>query len=423
MWRENIQELQRLDHPSGWHLDIAEGFGEAFVHIPRSRAARARAAAASHVTDTVTCAVSTFSRGPSVRVVDRIEFDPRVRRIDVACDLAFLAMDLEAHGQRWAARELVSAYRRAGMSPGSEALRSFYAAHWALVRAKVALIAAAEHDGDARASELRSAERLWSLSERLCWRARAPVAIVICGPAASGKSVLAASSRAARELPVVSSDAVRKRLAHLRPDEPARPEHYSAAFTRETYEQLARDALLAFGLNDGVIVDATCRSRAGSRTAARRACERLGVPLQIVRCESPAAADPRARRATSAGSAACVRRDSADRRGAVSRLRGARRAARGQRSEARHGARPPRSGRAGRTRAGLAALGAGRRSPGRDASSRSVERRTAVEGSSRCPAPKAGLVSTLQAWTCESATPHRQVRPTHPTATKGRHPR
>ena len=155
-----------------------------------------------------------------------------------------------------------AAYRHAGISPGGEALRSFYAAHWALVRAKVALIAAAEHDGESRVpSSCDAAQRLWSLSERLCWRARAPLAVVICGPAASGKSVLAAELARRSEMPVVSSDAVRKRLAHLAAHEPARAEHYSARFTRATYEQLGRDALLALRRSDAVIVDATCRSR------------------------------------------------------------------------------------------------------------------------------------------------------------------
>ena len=85
-------------------------------------------------------------------------------------------------------------------------------------------------------------------SERLCWRARAPLAIVVCGPAASGKSVLAGELSRRSQMPVVSSDAVRKRLAHLAPSQPARQEHYSAGFTRATYEQLTRDALLALSV-------------------------------------------------------------------------------------------------------------------------------------------------------------------------------
>ncbi len=285
MWQENVRELQGLDQPNRWRLDVAEGFGEAFVacNAPELRR-RAELGLARDGHGDLRCE-HVLAR-PSVRVVDRIEFDPRVRCTDIACDLAFLTMDLEALGQRWAARELISAYRRVGMDPGGEALRAFYAAHWALVRTKVALITAAEHDGDAHAERVQESRRLWSLAERLCWRARPPLAIVICGPAASGKSVLAAELSNRSQMPVVSSDVVRKRLARLAPDEPARPEHYSADFTRDTYRQLGRDALLAFGPSDGVIVDATCRSR-GDRALMFDELQASGIVLQIVRCEVP----------------------------------------------------------------------------------------------------------------------------------------
>jgi aminoglycoside phosphotransferase family enzyme/predicted kinase len=321
VWRANVGELTKMRHPSGWRLDVAATFGEAFVagHALELRR-RALLGLARDGHGDLRCE-HVLAR-PTVGVVDRIEFDPQLRRTDVACDLAFLAMDLEARGQRWAARELVGAYRHAGVSPGGEALRSFYAAHWALVRAKVALIAAAGHavesdaagtgspasagsGGDARAdadtgadadtsrdmdtrasTELEQAQRLWSLSERLCWRARAPLAIVICGPAASGKSTLAAELARRSEMPVVSSDAVRKRLAGLDEHEPARGEHYSHHFTRATYEQLARDALLALRRSDSVIVDATCRTRE-DRVLLLDRLRRFGMTRLIVRCEVP----------------------------------------------------------------------------------------------------------------------------------------
>jgi aminoglycoside phosphotransferase family enzyme/predicted kinase len=285
VWRRNVGELQGMGHPAGWRLDIVSALGEAFVtrHALELRR-RALLGLARDGHGDLRC--EHVLAGPTVRVVDRIEFGPQLRRTDVACDLAFLAMDLEAHGQRWAARELLSAYRHAGISPGGEALRSFYAAHWALVRAKVALIAAAEHDGESGVEQLRAAQQLWSLSERLCWRARAPLAIVICGPAASGKSVLASELARRSEMEVVSSDAVRKCLAHLDEHEPARAEHYSARFTRATYEQLGRDALLALRRTDAVIVDATCRSR-GDRLLLLERLRRVGMTRLIVRCEIP----------------------------------------------------------------------------------------------------------------------------------------
>ena len=236
----NVEELRHV----GASGRVAPGCGcrlrRGLCERARARVSPAGAGWASPATVTGTCVASTCWPGHTVRVVDRIEFDPELRRSDIACDLAFLAMDLEASGQRWAARELVGAYRDAGMDPGDETLRSFYAAHWALVRAKVTLIAAAEHDGPARVEQLRCAQQLWLLGERLCWRARAPLAVVVCGPAASGKSVLAGELSRRSQMPVVSSDAVRKRLAHLAPSQPARREHYSAGFTRATYEQLTR---------------------------------------------------------------------------------------------------------------------------------------------------------------------------------------
>ena len=335
VWRANVGELAKMRHPRGWRLDVPAAFGEAFVagHALELRR-RALLGLARDGHGDLRCE-HVLAR-PTVGVVDRIEFDPQLRRTDVACDLAFLAMDLEAHGQRWAARELVGAYRHAGVSPGGEALRSFYAAHWALVRAKVALIAAAEQEGETGGERReRKAQRLWWLSERLCWRARAPLAIVICGPAASGKSTLAAELARRSEMPVVSSDAVRKRLAGLDEHEPARAEHYSHYFTRATYEQLGRDALLALRRSDSVIVDATCRTRE-DRVLLLDRLRRIGMTRLIVRCEVPLELALRARRPASARSRTHLRRDAADRRGAVSLLRGARRALRRGRAEARH---------------------------------------------------------------------------------------
>ncbi|MGO9488341.1 MAG: AAA family ATPase [Solirubrobacteraceae bacterium] len=284
-WRRNVQELEEVGPPAGWRVEVPGGFGEAFVraHAAELRE-RSRRGLGRDGHGDLRCE-HVLAR-PCVRVVDRVEFDPALRRTDVACDLAFLTMDLEASGARWAGHALVEAYRDADMDPGGEQLRSFYAAHWALVRSKVSLIAASEHEGAARKEQLDRAGGLWSLAERLCWRARAPLAVVVCGPPATGKSVLARELSRRSELPVVSSDVVRKRMAHLSPSERARAEHYAPAFTRATYAQLSEAALIATKRSGGVIVDATC----GSREARAELIDGLGaagVPLLIVRCQAP----------------------------------------------------------------------------------------------------------------------------------------
>jgi len=283
-WRVNVDELERLAHPGQWHIDIMRGFGEAFVNAhAKEIERRARDGYVRDGHGDLRCEHVLLGR--TVRVLDRIEFDPALRHMDVARDLAFLAMDLDAHHQRWAARELVSAYRHAGGSPGSETLRCFYAAYWALVRTKVALIAATAREGAAHERQETRAERLWTLAERLCWQARQPLVLMVCGPAASGKSVLASELSQRSEMPVVSSDSVRKQLAHLGLFEPARAEHYSARFTRATYEQLGRDALLALRRDDGVIVDATCRSRS-DRAPLLGSLRGADTTHLVVRCEA-----------------------------------------------------------------------------------------------------------------------------------------
>ncbi|MGH2911270.1 MAG: AAA family ATPase [Solirubrobacteraceae bacterium] len=282
-WMANIEEIERLRTPREWRVAVMRGFGEAFVKAHSTEIERrVEEGCVRDGHGDLRC--EHVLLGPPVRVVDRIEFDPALRHLDVACDLAFLTMDLEAHRRRWAAQELVRAYRDAGGSPGSEQLRDFYGAYWALVRAKVALIAAASGVGASPRRERARAERLWKLAERLCWRARSPVAIVVCGSAGSGKSTLAAELAHRSGFPIVSSDVVRKRHAGLAAAERARPEHYTESFTQATYELLTRDALAQLDRRGAVIVDATCHTKS-ERAQLFESLDRSDVTFLVVRCQ------------------------------------------------------------------------------------------------------------------------------------------
>jgi uncharacterized protein len=284
-WQQNLLELHQAGQAEEFPVRLPERFAEMFVRLHEGEIERRRAAGmVRDVHGDLRCEHVLLT--PSVSVVDRIEFDPSLRHTDIASDLAFLAMDLEAHHQRWAAETLVSAYRRSGMHAGSDALLSFYSAHRALIRATVDLVGASEHDGEPRAALLARARSMWALAERLCWRARAPLTIVICGPAASGKSTLASELSKRSGFEVLSSDAVRKAEAGLHATDRAAPEHYSHRFTHHTYELLAGQAHELVDQGSGVIVDATCRSRAERSTLLGRLA-RTGVPRLVVRCEVP----------------------------------------------------------------------------------------------------------------------------------------
>jgi aminoglycoside phosphotransferase family enzyme len=91
--------------------------------------------------------------GAAPALVDAIEFDPGLRRIDVGLDLAFLVMELHAAGRPDLGDALVAGYRDAGGDPGDDRLVAFFAAYRARVRAKVALIRASQLPAPSCAAE------------------------------------------------------------------------------------------------------------------------------------------------------------------------------------------------------------------------------------------------------------------------------
>ncbi|MFI5005263.1 MAG: AAA family ATPase [Solirubrobacterales bacterium] len=226
----------------------------------------------------------------AVRVVDCVEFDRALRELDVADDLAFLAMDLTARGGERFARMLVEAYREAGGDPGEDRLIAFYAAHRALVRAKVALVRAAERPpaSAAHGHDSATARDLLALAERFAWRARLPLAIVLCGLPASGKSHLAQALAAASGLAHLSSDVERKHLAGIAAHERAPAARYSPDFNTLTYAELGRRAAREVAAHGGVLVDATFRHRVDRDAFARGFAG--AAPLLFVECHTPPAA-------------------------------------------------------------------------------------------------------------------------------------
>ncbi|HXG42124.1 MAG TPA: AAA family ATPase [Dehalococcoidia bacterium] len=213
----------------------------------------------------------------SVCIMDCIEFSRRLRYTDVAGDVAFLAMDLEFRGRPDLAEAFVAAYLEASGDSGLTGVLDFYRCYRAAVRGKVEglLLRQPEVPPREREAALARARRYFDLACRYAARDW-PALLITCGLAGSGKSTLAA----ALGLPVVSSDVVRKELAGLAPDQPARAPWqrglYAPSFTRRTYaEMLSRAEAL---LRDGkwAVLDATFLRR-WQREAARRLARQQGV--------------------------------------------------------------------------------------------------------------------------------------------------
>jgi len=279
-WEVNLDELEQLD-PRLAPTVPTRRFGEAFVRAHRRELdRRAREGMVRDGHGDLRC--EHVLLGEPVRIVDRIEFDPALRRVDVGWDLAFLLMDLELRGQVEAAERLLASYRSEGGDPGSDELVWFFAAYWALVRAKVAGISASQHPAASHPADLTLVVRLLELAERLCWRARGPQPIVVAGPPASGKSTLAGELSRRAGLPVVSTDVTRKLMAGLDPSERAPLCRYTPEHDTETYREVGHTAARRLAAGTGIVIDATCAT-SQERTALLGA---LGVePSRIVFAE------------------------------------------------------------------------------------------------------------------------------------------
>lgn len=193
----------------------------------------------------------------AVIAYDALEFDRRLRTIDVQSETSFAAMDLIARGREDLAFAFLNRYFEAsGDYAGIEVLR-FYLVYRALVRAKVGAIKAAQHDAAAAGKAL---EPYFGTAVELIERRR-PLLVVAHGLSGSGKTAI--TSELLGRLPAlrIRSDLERKRLHGLastaRTGSPVGGGLYGAAASRATYSALGEAADRALRNGFDAIVDAT----------------------------------------------------------------------------------------------------------------------------------------------------------------------
>jgi aminoglycoside phosphotransferase family enzyme/predicted kinase len=264
-------------------FDALERFSRAFLRGHRGLLERRAAAGMVRDVHGDLRAEHVLIERDRISLVDCVEFDARMRRIDVAADIAFLTMDLERLGARPLAEAAERAYVAATGDPDARLL-CFYACYRACVRGKVAAIRVHQLDrGDPlRAAMEEQAQGLFALALRLAWRARLPLAVVFCGVAGSGKSTLAAELARRSGLPHLTSDRVRKELAGLPPERRGGPDLYEPEAIARTYAELAARARAAQEAGTGAIVDATFH-RAEQRAALRG----TGARVLWIECRAP----------------------------------------------------------------------------------------------------------------------------------------
>ncbi len=226
------------------------------------------------------------------RVLDCLEFDDRLRYVDVLDDAGFLAMDLERIAGPDLGEKFLQAYVAASGESHPESLAHHYRAYRAHVRAKVAAMRFAQGDQEA----LAEATGLLEIALRHLEAGRVTL-VLVGGLPGTGKSTVARSVGEERGWVVLRSDVVRKDLAGVEA-----PAHEAAAFkeglyredvTEATYSALLEQARAHLGRGYSVVLDASWSSEK-RRDAAAVLAQDCSAKLIQIRCEAPdALADQR----------------------------------------------------------------------------------------------------------------------------------
>ncbi len=225
-------------------------------------------------------------------IIDGIEFNERFRYSDVASEVAFLAMELDAAGRFDLSRAFVDSYVAATRDDTLREVLPFYTCYRACVRGKVTSFQLDEAEVLAaqRESARQEAASLFALAASYASGPTRPTLLMVGGLMGTGKSTLARALHHELGWALFSSDTVRKCLAHLDPAQPAafafgqglyRPEQ-----TAHIYHAMLVEAGAVLASGRSVLLDASFIRRADRQAAAREATAR-GAHTLFVECICP----------------------------------------------------------------------------------------------------------------------------------------
>lgn len=234
-------------------------------------------------------------------VIDCLEFSDDLRRIDAASEVAFLSMDLCYRNRADLANVLLNAYASRTDDYGLFAVVDFFAGYRALVRAKVAALAARQTTiaEEQRAKARLSVESHLTLAEDFLAPPAQASLIVICGTVGSGKSTVARDLSLTGQGIAIASDRVRKAMAGIsattRTAAKSDEGIYRPDQTERVYQGLLERAVPILEGGRTAILDASFSKRA-QRDAARAWAAERGIPIRLieVRCD-PIVAEARLR--------------------------------------------------------------------------------------------------------------------------------
>jgi uncharacterized protein len=226
-----------------------------------------------------------------ILIFDCIEFNQRFRYSDVAADIAFLLMDLDFHGYPLLSADLASSYLDISRDWPLFLLLDFYKSYRAYVRGKVIsfrledpAISTAE-----KGAVLAEARRYFDLAHHYAMRLNRPALILTCGLMGTGKSTIARALAEALGWERLSSDILRKELAHLLPLEHRYEKFsqglYSPDFSQKTYKGLLNRAHDILDAGNSLIIDASFKKKT-DRQEAQALAHRAQADFLLIECQS-----------------------------------------------------------------------------------------------------------------------------------------
>ena len=225
---------------------------------------------------------------PEPVIFDCIEFNAEFRRLDVADELCFLAMECDYLGAPWIGRRILDVYFRANDDQPPDRLLAFYKAYRACVRAKVAALRAHQLHAQGRASSLEAAAEYLRLADRYVGELGPPVVLIVRGLMGTGKSTLATTLAETFGTELLSTDHIRRELFGT----PAEPQAYGAGRYRpesrqKVYQEMFRRTAQMLDEGLSVVLDGTFLS-ADLRTEIAALARRRGARPLVVECRCPA---------------------------------------------------------------------------------------------------------------------------------------
>jgi aminoglycoside phosphotransferase family enzyme/predicted kinase len=227
-----------------------------------------------------------------ITTFDCIEFSRDLRQIDVACDFAFLIMDLVEKRRHDLAAHFLNRYLESTGDYGSMKLFSLYFVYRCLVRAKVAVILSKERDtSDASEADLVEAHRYCDMAKRQV-ALRAPCLVIMSGLSGSGKTRVSGELMARMPAIRIRSDLERKRIFGLTETEDSESDLESGIYTREAsrlaYQRLFEIARMILEAGHNVILDAAFL-KVSDRAMATSVASDFDLPSTLLEITAPTA--------------------------------------------------------------------------------------------------------------------------------------